>query len=404
MFELNNGLRVPSPSNLMLILTQDCQLRCSYCFEEHRHNEIMSFDVAKRAIDFLWECTRKDHRIPSISLFGGEPMLMWDELIVPIIDYIRNNFAYFKINMTTNGLLLNNERLNYLRTNNVTCMLSIDGAENGQNATRRYLNGKGTFSDLESIIDLILQYTPTTPFRMTVTPDNVQYLYESVEWFQQKGIYQLRAFPNIYCDWSDEALHILDEQLKKYNQYLYYHFTNDGMPLVFDIYEYYFKKILIKQYEIDNNLHRSAYFCQTCNKCGIGLLGNFMCNYQGDLFTCDRYMIRDLNNPCFVGNIFDGIDIDRINKLYEMCDKTLYNPNLDCKSCKLDNICSGGCIPVNFQITGDFSQVPDSYCKYNCIIYDNVVSLLNKFENEKSSNNFKEYFQNIVRTERLYVG
>ena len=108
MFELNNGLRVPSPSNLMLILTQDCQLRCSYCFEEHRHNEIMSFDVAKRAIDFLWECTRKDHRIPSISLFGGEPMLMWDELIVPIIDYIRNNFAYFKINMTTNGLLLNN--------------------------------------------------------------------------------------------------------------------------------------------------------------------------------------------------------------------------------------------------------------------------------------------------------
>lgn len=406
MIKLNNGIIIPSPISMMLFLTQDCQLRCTYCFEDHRHNEQMSFEIAKKAIDYIAKNAAEDNRAPVVTLFGGEPLLMWDEIIVPLVDYIRKTYDEFGINMTTNGLLLNEERLLYLRDNNVSIMLSIDGSKNGNDCTRRYVdNNKSVFDELEPIVDLILAIMPTTPFRMTVTPDNVKYLFESVEWFHNKGVGQLRAFPNIYTEWSEDALRELNVQLGLYNQYLYKSFNSKNSPLLFDIYIYVFKKILINQYELENDKYRSAYFCQTCNRCGIGLLGNFMCNAHGELFTCDRYVIPDDANPCYVGNLKDGVKIERIEKLFQLCDSNpLHSSKNNCNDCVLDHVCSGGCIPVNYQITGDFTEVPDAYCKYNRIVYKNVKELLEKFEKDKTCDSFKEYFQAITRKELRYVG
>ena len=405
MISLKNGITVPSPVSLMLFLTQDCQLRCTYCFENHRHDENMSLDMAIKAAAYVAKNAETDGRTPSITLFGGEPLLMWDDVIVPLIKHIRDSYIAFNINMTTNGLLLTKEKLLFLQENKVSFMLSIDGAENGNNATRQYANGKGAFDGMEKIIDLILEMVPSTQFRMTVTPENVQYLYESVLWFHNKGVRHLRAFPNVYEDWSDDALSNLDTQLKLYNNYIYDKFNSEQHVLVFDIYDYYFKKILIKQYELETDKYRTSYFCQTCNRCGIGLLGNFMCNYKGDLFTCDRYVVPDDSNPCYVGTIENGVSADKIDKLFAVCDsEKLHNKSIDCSSCALDNVCSGGCIPVNYQITGSFTEVPSSYCCYNQIVYKNVESLLDRFDAEQRCDRFKRYFQDTAKKESRYVG
>lgn len=405
MLHLKNGMAVPSPRNLMLFLTQDCQLRCTYCFEEHRKNEQMSLEIAKKAVDMVYHNTQKDGGSPSISLFGGEPMLRWDDLIVPLTKYIRENYRNFGISMTTNGLLLNQERLDFINDYNITFMLSIDGSENGHNATRQYADGRSTFAELEPIIKLILKSNPSTPFRMTITPENVRFMQESVLDFHNWEVRNLRAFPNIYIDWSKEALRQLDQQLKLYNQYVYDCFTQGQRVLLFDIYSYFFKKIVAKQYELENDHYRSSYFCQTCNRCGIGLLGNFMCNHKGDIFTCDRYVVADDSNPCFVGSLDNGIDEERVSVLFEMCDKNkLHSTSLDCSTCPLDYICTGGCIPVNYQLTGDFTEVPLSYCRYNQIVYNNVMELLNRFEREQSCDNFRAYFQDIVQRGLRYVG
>ena len=405
MITLKNELTVPSPISLMLFLTQDCQLRCTYCFEEHRHDEKMSLEVAIKAADYVAANAKADGRVPSITLFGGEPLLMWGEVIVPLVNYIRTTYQRFNINMTTNGLLLTQEKLLFLKANKVSFMLSIDGAENGNNATRKYADGRGAFDGMEEIIDLILELAPSTQFRMTVTPSNVQYLYESVQWFHDKSVKRLRAFPNIYGEWPESALQTLDEQLQLYNEYLYSCFNNAKPVLVFDIYDFFFKKIMVKQYELETDQYRSSYFCQTCNRCGIGLLGNFMCNYKGDLFTCDRYVVPDASNPCYVGTLDDGVSAEKIGVLFDLCDETkLHSTAVDCSTCPLDHICSGGCIPVNYQITGSFTEVPESYCKYNQIVYKNVVALLEKFEADQTCDGFKTYFQEVVQRGLRYVG
>ena len=405
MIELKNGLIVPSPVGIMLFLTQDCQLRCTYCFEDHRKDEVISLEVAKKAVDYVVENAKNDGYAPTVTLFGGEPLLVWDDIIVPLVTYIRENYDKFNINMTTNGLLLTKEKLLFLQENNITFMLSIDGAKNGNDRTRRYSNNRSVFADLEPIIDMILDIAPMTPFRMTVTPDNVDCLFESVEWFHRKGVNQLRAFPDVYVEWPEASLQILDEQLKLYNEYIYNTFTNGDPALIFDIYVYMFKKILINQYEIETDKYREAFFCQTCNRCGIGMLGNFMCNAYGDIFTCDRYVIRDESNPCYVGNIYDGISSERIDALFELCNsEDLHSATEDCKKCPLDHVCSGGCIPVNYQITGSFTSIPKSYCKYNQVVYKNVELLLDQFETEKTCDSFRDYFQTMVRKELRHVG
>lgn len=405
MMTLSNGLTVPSPISLMLFLTQDCQLRCTYCFEDHRHDEKMPLEIAIKAADYVAKNAAEDGRTPGITLFGGEPMLMWDDVIVPLVEYIRGKYQLFNINMTSNGLLLNEKRLSFLKDNNVSLMLSIDGAENGNNATRKYVDGRNTFEDMIPVIEAILTIMPNVPFRMTVTPSNVEYLFESVEWFHNQGVKRLRVFPNIYGEWPDDALNELDSQLKQYNQYLYDCFTRSEQPLVFDIYDFFFKKILVREHELESKQYRTAYFCQTCNRCGIGLLGNFMCNYKGDLFTCDRYVIPDDSNPCYVGTLEGGVSVERINSLFMLCDENkLHSKTLDCAECPLDHVCSGGCVPVNYQITGSFTEVPKSYCRYNQITYKNVMLLLEQFESEKSCELFRGYFQDIVQRGLRYVG
>lgn len=380
-------------------------MRCTYCFEEHRQAEQMSFETAKKAVDFLAANVMVDNNTPSVSFFGGEPMLRWNEVIVPLVQYVRSTYENFGIHITTNGLLLNEERLKFFKDNNVGIMLSIDGAENGHNATRQYTNGQPTFDDLVPTINLLVREAGYIPFRMTVTPSNVQYFFESVQWFHNRGVQNLRAFPNIYEEWSDEAIAELDRQLKLYNNYIYSCFMTDQNPLIVDYYEFFFKKIPVKNYEQEKGMYRSAYFCQTCNRCGIGLLGNFMCNYKGEIFTCDRYVVADESNPCFVGNLDDGIDEAKISALYEMCNaENLHSTTLDCSACPLNSICSGGCIPVNYQLTGSFTEVPMSYCRWNQTLYRNISALLERFDTEQISERFRTYFQEVAQRRTLYVG
>lgn len=403
-----NGINIKNPCSLMLILTEDCQLRCTYCFEDHPKNHNMSLETAKQAVDFVYNSATEDKLIPSISFFGGEPLLRYDEIIVPVIEYIRQEKKYypFEIKMTTNGLLLTEDKLQFLKANGVHIMLSIDGNEDAHNATRKYCDGRDCFDDLEVNIDNLLKYFPKTVARMTLTPDSVQYFKESVEFFEQQGFEYLRVYPNIYEEWDDEALQTFEEQLEQYNEYLYNTFMNDTIPLVFDMYEYMLKKIVINMHEENNNTCRTSFYCQACNRCGLGMTGNFVVDYLGNIYTCDRVDFAPVDDNIFyVGDVFNGVDFERVGKVYELNSaKPLQSKTLDCNSCELNKVCSGGCTPVNYMINGDFSVLPESYCKYNQILYRKVLELVQKFDSEQKCDLFKDFFYGSVKAVMAYVG
>ena len=90
--------------SMMLNVTDACNLRCRYCFLSQKPN-YMSYQVAKDATDLLVECYDGKEK-QSLNFFGGEPLLMWDSIVEPLIHYVKDNNFPISLGITTNGILL----------------------------------------------------------------------------------------------------------------------------------------------------------------------------------------------------------------------------------------------------------------------------------------------------------
>jgi len=121
------------PTNMVLCVTDDCNLRCKYCVI-NKNTHYMTLDIAKQSVDFLINNTERKEEIegkiisPSLNFFGGEPMLCWDDIIIPLIKYIEEKYPNkIEMGITTNGTLLNQERIEFMREHHITPLLSMDG-------------------------------------------------------------------------------------------------------------------------------------------------------------------------------------------------------------------------------------------------------------------------------------
>lgn len=142
--------------NLILQVTQQCNLRCKYCaysgnyYNRTHSSQRMSFEVAKEAIDFYLKKSDKTNKL-TLAFYGGEPLLEFD-LIKKCVDYIIAHKGDQAIDfpMTTNGTLLDLEKIGFLVKHKFTLMISLDGERESHDANRKFLSGEGSF-------DLVMQ-------------------------------------------------------------------------------------------------------------------------------------------------------------------------------------------------------------------------------------------------------
>ncbi|URZ04319.1 Cys-rich peptide radical SAM maturase CcpM [Clostridium felsineum] len=141
---------------LTLQVTQDCNLRCSYCAyskfdnstQRNRSNKEMSIETATKAIDFLLRHSNDSEKIV-ISFYGGEPLLKFD-FIKEIISYAKENFIgkELRFALTTNATLLTEEIIEYSINNNIDIMISLDGPEEIHDINRKFADGTGSFAKI----------------------------------------------------------------------------------------------------------------------------------------------------------------------------------------------------------------------------------------------------------------
>ena len=160
-------------TNAVINLTDNCNLRCPYCFTEH-NTRTMDLGTLKSSIMFILNGLDKfeSHRAPCFNFFGGEPMLHYDDLIKPSVEWVEETGLRekYKINfgMTTNGTLLNEERIKWLKQHEISILLSMDGDKYTQDKQRPIANGKSSFDILDKNISMLLQYFPYTTFRSAI--------------------------------------------------------------------------------------------------------------------------------------------------------------------------------------------------------------------------------------------
>ena len=164
-------------AGITLQLTQDCNLRCSYCAYTERENtrqrqhskEKMSWKTAKKAIDFLWERSIDSPSI-NIGFYGGEPLLEFS-LLQQIAQYCLERFSgkELSFHMTTNGTLLNDEMLVSLEKYGVIVSISLDGPKEINDLNRVFEDGSGTFDVVMKKVQRAKEIAPKLAERMKIS-------------------------------------------------------------------------------------------------------------------------------------------------------------------------------------------------------------------------------------------
>lgn len=329
-----------------LHLTNQCNMACGYCYVDGKKAETMSLQTAEKAVDLA---SRSGSGSVGIIFFGGEPLLK-KKLIYGVVQYCRSiekqDGCFYHFKVTTNGLLLDREFMEFSQKNGVLIALSHDGVMEAHDLYRKVKNGGGTFDRLSPAIDLLLAYQPYAPVLMTVNPDTVRYYAESVRYLYKKGFKYIVCSMNYAGKWNDTSLKVLKEQ---YMELAEFYFEKTNLEEKF-----YLSPFEVK---ISSHINRSSYCRERCE------LGKKQISVgpDGTLYPCVQFVG---DGSYAIGHVNTGIDEKMRNKIYDMNEEE----KEECGECAVKDRCNHHCGCLNRQATGSIGKVSPVLCAHERIL------------------------------------
>lgn len=362
-------LKLPLISGGFLNLTQRCNLKCTYCFVVQQPKD-MDYKTAKDAADFFARNGILSAQIPQITFFGGEPMLHYEDIIKPLVEYIRGTYGDYELSITTNGTLLNRERLEFLKSNDVGLLLSIDGDKETQDTNRPYHSGRGSYDDIN--VKEVLEFYPTVTYRGTIDPGTVHKMYDNYNWANQMGFTNSSMILNVFADWDEEHIEILRAETRRIVEKVDM-LRRHGLPYMEFNQLYDGGKYDTKLRAIDDGYFRDeGQDLPACGRCGLG--GNRFASVgaSGNLYSCQELTENPDIDSFTIGNIYTGVDDEArarisgsFNTRNAKCEDESY-----CEECTIKRICDGGCTINNFFQTGKLDRLPKIFCIWQNIILE----------------------------------
>lgn len=385
-------MNLPKIYSAFLNVTNACNLACRYCFVE-QHPNYMTFDVAKNAVDFLQKNAAECGATPSITFFGGEPMICWESVVKPIISYIRREYGNnYSMSMTTNGTLLNEDILKFLSDNGVSIMVSIDGDKKTQDFNRPFHSGAGSFNRIEPILKKYLAYNPNATFRSTLIPETCENIFDNAMFAEKLGFTNFFIIPNVFQDWSNADREKAETAFHKYTEHFIASYLNDRTPISCTPIENGLRDIVSINNAIESRI------CQGCNtayqKCGLGSSTFASVDYAGNVYACQEMCsCKGDSDPFYIGNIYSGIDDSMRLKLIGTFDPKS-RAGSDCEHCKLNRICDSGCVANNYMWGGSVNSVSDVYCWWMQFILNEAIYVMNTLGNAGCLK-FRDYWNRV---------
>lgn len=355
----------PNISNAYLIVTHRCNLACRYCFV-HQDPSDMPLQVAIDAVDFLANNNPniKEHRI---FFFGGEPLLRFHDLMLPVMEYANRKYPdrKFHFNMTTNGVLMTDEVIEAIHKYNIGVLTSIDGNSETQDYNRPFHNGKGSSEIVEKHVKAYLASGRSSTFRSTVIPETCHNLFDNYLYAKSLGYNNMFFITDAYKGgWDEEHKAILYNQMKKMaDYYIDYYKTNNKVFLHINNIERYFSTVYQDILNEAKGIQPTNYI--TASKCGYGQNSNVAIGTNGDLYGCQELVTNEgKKNEFWIGNIYTGVDEDRRQALLDLFWSKEKSGDMECIHCPARSICNGGCSSANHVLTGYLNTCTPSHCNY----------------------------------------
>ena len=325
------------PTSMLLSLTNRCNLACNYCFVKQNPQD-MTLEIAEKAVSILLEnCKLKDQK-PHLNFFGGEPLLMYEEIIVPLVEKYS---PLIDFGITTNGVLLNEDIVDFFYHHDVKVLLSFDGVAEVQNKQR-----SNSFNQVLLNIPYLLLRLPETTMRSTVTKHSIPYLYESVLMAEELGFKKIAFCPNAYEEWDKDIENLMYEQWKKIGHHIYKGLMSNKKVISVDP--------LVKFYKNTNAaLQENLFFNNNIERCGLGTTTCAIAP-NGDIVPCQE---KTSCPTVILGNVNTNIDanihkaflINYFNRINDIsCDKGCdQKAKLNC----LSDICPSRFEDLNYKFS-----------------------------------------------------
>jgi uncharacterized protein len=354
-----------------LDVTNDCILRCDYCFKGKKDKQKLSWNVAAKTMDFLIRHSQ-DQRDLQVALFGGEPLMEFD-LIKKLVPYAEQKAAYYgkkiHFSVTTNCVLVNDQIISFFRRHQMKFHTSIDGGPESNDRHRRFPDGRGTSAIIEPKIKEILKCWPAVVARTTVSNDTVHRWMEDTLYLAELGYKNLAMIPAPECDWTDRQWGYMRRELRKMSDFYIARFRT-GKPL-------YIK-------HIDDGVKSIVKPSRQKYHCGAGR-GYLAIKTDGAIYPCSRFAGRidaQSGNHWQLGSVFEGIDQAK-RKIFLAFD-CVSDTKADCENCLAVHACGIGCIAVNWAHARDIAKPHPNHCKFKNMSFAEAVRIHYILKSEKN--------------------
>lgn len=338
---------------LCLHIAHDCNLACQYCFAEegeyHGRRALMSLEVGKKALDFL--VANSGNRINlEVDFFGGEPLMNWD-VVKQLVAYGRSleepNNKKFRFTLTTNGVLLNDDIMEFANKEMSNVVLSIDGRPEVNDKMRPFRGGQGSHDIIVPKFQKVAESRDQMNYyvRGTFTHNNLDFA-EDVKYLADLGFKQISVEPVVAKpeDWyaiQEADLPALKEEYDRLAQEIIKR-KQEGNPFNF--------------FHFMIDLEGGPCVAKRLSGCGSGT-EYLAVTPWGDFYPCHQFVGQE---DFLMGNVFEGIKRTDIQDEFKCCN--VYAKD-KCKKCFAKFYCSGGCAANSYNFHGNINDAYDVGCE-----------------------------------------
>jgi uncharacterized protein len=322
-----NAALFPPIDGIELVLTEGCNLACSYCFEKNMlGHKKMPLSIAVKATDLLFNYS-DDQKELNITYFGGEPILNYS-VIKSITEYAQQKALSqeksINFNMTTNGILLTSSMIDFFHHNKIKILLSMDGIKRTHDKFRIDKNGKGTFDRVYENLRLLKEKQSWIGIKMTIMPTESQNLFSDIVELYNLGVNQFIIGPATGVNWLDKNIDIFLSEMKKLYEWYISHSGSDLRIAEFE--------------EIKNESRFGCYAGRTNISVGI----------DGQISPCSKILAIDSTNLVSkLGDVHYGLINLRNRSNLINCSEL----RSECEKMGISEDYEGGCYASNYYET-----------------------------------------------------
>ena len=337
---------------LCLHIAHDCNLACKYCFAEegeyHGRRALMDYETGKQALDFLIANSGKRRNL-EVDFFGGEPLMNFD-VVKQLVAYGREqekiHDKHFRFTLTTNGVLLNDDVMEFANKEMDNVVLSIDGRKEVHDNMRPFRKGAGSY-------DLV-----------------VPKFQKMAESRNQERYYVRGTFTHFNLDFSKDVLHLADLGFKQISVEPVvaqdtdaYALREEDLPTLFEEYDNLAKEMVRRKKEGEDfnffhfmiDLEGGPCVAKRLSGCGSGT-EYLAVTPWGDLYPCHQFVG---NEKFLMGNVWDGVTATELRDEFKCCN--VYAKE-KCNNCFAKFYCSGGCAANSYNFHGKITDAYDLGC------------------------------------------